>query len=131
MGVEIYKSSEEINEKFSKKLTPESQRINLKVNNPEEAALLEQAEKHKGKTLLENTLKLIRAQLQLEARRGNLTAEQADRLFDGLKNDPAESARIKEKLIWNAEHEENDRREIIVEEIMKELMEKTKRPDLN
>lgn len=124
-------SEAEINERFSKKLTPEAQRINLRVRNSEEAALLEQAEKNKGETLLINTLKLLRAQLQLEAKRGNLTAEEADQLFESLKNDPVESGQIKAELIRNVDNKENDQREIIVEKVIKKMMEKIKKPDLN
>jgi len=139
MGLETYKPQEakpnsnenEINERFLKKLTPEAQEINLRINNPEKAELLERAQERKGETLLNNTLELLQTQLQLKAMNGNLTSEQADQLFESLKKDQAETARIKEQLIWNAENKEDDQREIIVEEAIGKLMEQIKKPDLN
>ena len=104
---------EEINRNFADRLTPEAKEAYLRVNEPEEAGLIERGKLNAGESLLGSTLELIKTKLR--QRFGS------DGIFNDFLKDEAEIAEIKERLIKNSSGKKGDQREIVVEEIIRRL----------
>lgn len=107
-------SHEEINRSFADKITPAAKEAYLRVNEPEEAGLLERGKANMGETVLRNTLELIEGRLR--QRFGS------DEIFRDFFKDQAEIAKIKEQLIKNISSGKGDQREMIVEEVVDRLV---------
>jgi hypothetical protein len=109
----------DINRKFADLLSPDARKNYYRVNEPEEAGLMERAEMNEGGTRLENVITLIEGILK-----SNTNEILAKRLIAELRSDKVKLAAIKEELRNNdRKNADDDKREEIARRVASELTE--------
>ena len=109
-----------LNENLSPQETSENDFDYLKMSNKPytEDELADRKELKKGEKLLENTMDLFRAKLEILEERNLINKGEALKLYQLLLKDKEKQNKLKKKLTENDENLNNDNREEIVRKLI-------------